>query len=201
MPQQKAAPACLPPASWVESTRSGPASELGPRCASESLRRCQPGPRSHVSVLHTYRRQEREESLVEATPPHPVSEPSCCRRLARRTSLLMCTSLPAELHMHTLTHTHTYTYTHTRTYTPTETCTHTQTHSFTHTHTPRHTRTHILIPRHTYTQTHTHTLIYTHTHIYPHTRTHTHHADTQHTHIHIHIPHAHSHTPHRICRL
>ena len=144
-PRQKAAPACLPPASWVESTRPGPASELGPRCASESLRWCQPGPRSHVSVLHTYRQQEWEESLAEATLPHPVSE---------RTELLQAshtTDLPADVHQpasraaHTRSHTRTHTHTYTHIYSHRDMHTHPDMHSFTHTHTHPDTHTHTCI--------------------------------------------------------
>ena len=200
MPQQKAVPACLPPASWVESNRPGPASELGPCCASESLRWCQPGPRSHVSALHTYRRQEQEESLMEATLPHPVSERTELLQASRTTtSLLICASLPAEPHTHALTHALTQTHTHSHTHI--HRCTHTQTRTHSHTHTHTQTHTHI----HTDTHTHTHSL--SHTHMYPDTHTHTHslthtytHTHTHHTHIlkhtliYIHIPHSNSHT-------
>ena len=178
MPQQKAVPACLPPASWVESNRPGPASELGPCCASESLRWCQPGPRSHVSALHTYRRQEQEESLMEATLPHPVSERTELLQASRTTtSLLICASLPAEPHTHALTHALTQTHTHSHT------------HTYTDAHTPRHAliHTHTLTPRHihTYTQTPIHTLIHSHTHTC--TQIHTHPLIHSHTHIHTHI--------------
>ena len=202
MPQQKAAPACLPPASWVESTRSGPASELGPRCASESLRRCQPGPRSHVSVLHTYRQQEREESLVEATPPHPVSERTEPLQASRTTDL------PAEVHQpacraaHARSHTHSHVHIHTHTRLLPQRHAHTprRTHSLTHTLPDTHAHIYSYPDTHTPRHTHTHSYIHTLTYTYPHTRTHTHHTDIlKHTHIHIHIPHSHSHTPHRIC--
>ena len=188
-PQQKAAPACLPPASWVESTRPGPASKLGPRCASESLRWCQPGPRSHVSILHTYRRQERGESLAEATLPHPVSE---------RT----------ELHTHALTHALTCTHTHTHTHicSHRDMHTHPDMHSFAHTHTHPDTHTHAHIYPDTHTPRHTHTLIHSHTHSHSHIHTHTlAHIHTTHTQTHS-YPHTHTtltvtHTPQNLLSL
>ena len=200
-PQQKAAPACLPPASWVESTRPGPASKLGPRCASESLRWCQPGPRSHVSILHTYRRQERGESLAEATLPHPVSERTELLQASHTTDLPADVRQPASRAAHTRSHTrtHMHTYTHTHTHMLTQRHAHTPRHALirSHTHSPRHTHTRTHIPRHTYTQTHTHTYSLTYsltlTYTYPHTCTHTYHTHSN-TLISTYTYHTHSHT-------
>ena len=125
-----------------------------------------------------------------------LKEPSCCRRLTRRTSLLMCTSLPAELHTHALTHalTRTHTHTHILTQRHAHTPRHALIHS--HTHSSRHTHAHIYpdthTPRHTYTlihsHTHTHIYIPTHLHTYiPHTYSNTLLSTyTYHTHIHTH---------------
>ena len=193
-PQQKAAPACLPPASWVESTRPGPASKLGPRCASESLRWCQPGPRSHVSILHTYRRQERGESLAEATLPHPVSERTELLQASHTTDLPADVRQPASRAAHTRSHTRTHMHTYT----------HTHTHMLTqrHAHTPRHA----LIHSHTHSPRHTHTLIHSHTHSHSHIHTHTlAHIHTTHTQTHS-YPHTHTtltvtHTPQNLLSL
>lgn len=162
----------------------------------ESLRRCQPGPRSHVSVLHTYRRPRAvKRALWRPRLAALLLEPSCCRRLARRTSLLMCTSLPAELHTCTLSHTLTRTHTLTHAHILPQRHAHTPRHTHSlHTHTPRHTRTHIPYPdthtpRHTHTHSYIHTLTYTHTLAHIHT-TQTHNTlistSTYHTHIHTH---------------
>lgn len=207
-PQQKAAPACLPPASWVESTRPGPASKLGPRCASESLRWCQPGPRSHVSVLHTYRRQERGESLAEATLPHPVSERTELLQASHTTDLPADVRQPASRAAHTRCHTrtHMHTYTHTHIYSHRDMHTHPDMHSFTHTHTHPDTHTHAHIYPDTHTPRHTHTLIHSHTHSHSHIHTHTlAHIHTTHTQTHS-YPHTHTtltftHTPQNLLSL